>query len=55
MVALLLQASKIPQKGDTKTEKSHDPLRASNNVHNNFRDHLHDVMLHLQQWLGVTR
>jgi hypothetical protein len=57
MVALSLTNPIIPQKkkGDNKTEKSHDPFRASNNVHNSFCTYLHDIMLHLQQRLGVTR
>ena len=55
MVALSLQASKIPQKGETKTEKTYESIRASNHILNDFRNHLHDVMLYLQQWLGATR
>ncbi len=57
MVALSLTNPIIPQKkkGDNKTEKPHDPLRASNNVRNGLRTYLHNIMLHLQQRLGVTR
>ncbi len=56
MVALSLQASKIPQKkGDNKTEKSHDPFRMCTNVCIDLRTHLRDIMLRTQRWLGVTR
>lgn len=55
MVALSLQASKIPQKGDTKTEKTHEPARDFNRIRNDFHNYLRDVILHIQQWLGVTR
>jgi len=56
MVALSLQASKIPQKkGDNKTEKSHDPFRVSNNVRNDLRYYIHNYLLHCERGLGVTR
>ena len=55
MVALSLQASKIPQKGDTKTEKTHEPARDSNHIRNNFYGYLRDIMLRTQRWLGVIQ
>ncbi len=36
-------------------EKAHDPVRASNHIRNDFRNHLRHIMLHLRRWLGVTR
>ncbi len=55
MVALSLQASKIPQKGETKTEKTYESVRASNHILNDFRGYLRHIMLHIYRWLGVTR
>ncbi len=55
MVALSLRASKIPQKGDTKTEKTHDYVRALNDICSDFHTYLHDIVLYTQRWLGVTR
>ena len=57
MVALSLTNPIIPQKkkGDNKTEKTHESVRASNHIRNGLRTYLHDIMLHLQQRLGVTR
>jgi len=52
MVALSLQASKIPQKGDTKT---HEPARNSNHIRNDFRRYLRNIMLRIRRWPGVTR
>jgi hypothetical protein len=54
MVALSLRTSKIPQKGDTKTEKTYEHVRDFNNVHDNFPAHLRSIILRIQRWLGVA-
>ena len=65
MVALSLQAPPIPQKtgrnygnpgnDDENQEKTHEPAKDFNRIRNDFHGYLRDVILHIQQWLGVTR
>ena len=56
MVTLSFQTSKIPQKGDTKTEKTHESIsRDFNNICNNLRGYLRHVMLCAKRWPGGAR